>query len=79
MTPQDLKAHAFAIPLTNPAVPESPYRFVHREYLNRTYRTDPCALRTVAPEPLEVGEPLVNDEFTRISDSTGFGDDTESG
>ena len=36
-------------------------------------------LRELVPEPLEVGEPLVNFEFIRMPDSTGFGDYTESG
>jgi acetoacetate decarboxylase len=56
-----------------------PYRFYNREYLIVTYRTDPAKLRELVPEPLEVGEPLVNFEFIRMPDSTGFGDYTESG
>jgi acetoacetate decarboxylase len=44
-----------------------------------TYRTDMDALRAVTPEPLEVTEPIVNYEFIRMPDSTGFGDYTESG
>jgi len=75
----DVKANAFAMPLTSPAFPRGPYRFVNREYLIITYRTDPEALRAVVPEPLEIGEPLVKYEFIRMPDSTGFGDYTESG
>jgi acetoacetate decarboxylase len=56
-----------------------PYRFVGREFLIITYRTDPARLREVVPEPLEIGEPLVHYEFIRMRDSTGFGDYTESG
>ena len=56
-----------------------PYRFVNREYLIITYRTDLEALRAVVPEPLEVSEPVVKYEFIRMPDSTGFGDYTESG
>jgi acetoacetate decarboxylase len=37
------------------------------------------ALRRVVPEPLEIVEPVVNYEFIRMPDSTGFGDYTESG
>jgi acetoacetate decarboxylase len=33
----------------------------------------------VVPEPLEVTSDLVNFEFIRMPDSTGFGDYTESG
>jgi len=70
---------AFAMPLTSPAFPMGPYRFVGREFLIITYRTDPKLLREVVPEPLEIGEPLVHYEFIRMRDSTGFGDYTESG
>ncbi|RYF64568.1 MAG: acetoacetate decarboxylase, partial [Comamonadaceae bacterium] len=50
---------AFAMPATSPAFPPGPYRFVHREFVVITYRTDMDALRAVVPEPLEVTEPLV--------------------
>jgi acetoacetate decarboxylase len=75
----DVKANAFAMPLTSPAFPRGPYRFVNREFLVITYRTDLDALRAVVPEPLEITEPLVKYEFIRMPDSTGFGDYTESG
>ena len=75
----DVKRKAFAMPLTNPAFPPGPYRFVNREFLIVTYRTDPDALRAVVPEPLQIGEPIVKYEFIRMPDSTGFGDYTESG
>jgi acetoacetate decarboxylase len=67
------------MPLTSPAYPMGPYRFVNREFLIITYRTDPQKLRALVPEPLEVDEPLVKFEFIRMPDSTGFGDYTESG
>ena len=79
MTRDDVVTNGFAMPLTNPSYPRGPYRFVGREYLIITYRTDPDALRTVVPEPLEIGEPIVKYEFIRMPDSTGFGDYTESG
>jgi acetoacetate decarboxylase len=75
----DVRRRAFAMPLTNPSYPPGPYRFVDREYLVITYRTDPEALRAVVPEPLEVAEPVVKFEFIRMPNSTGFGDYTESG
>lgn len=75
----DVRAKAFAMPLTSPTYPPGPYRFVDREYLIITYRTDPEALRAVVPEPLQIGEPLVKYEFIRMPDSTGFGNYTESG
>lgn len=75
----DVRANAFAMPLTSPAYPPGPYRFVNREYLIITYRTDPEKLRAVVPEPLMIDEPLVKYEFIRMPNSTGFGDYTESG
>ncbi|PUE23641.1 acetoacetate decarboxylase [Limnohabitans sp. JirII-29] len=79
MNIQDIKAHAFAMPLTSPAFPRGPYRFTQREFLVITYRTDMEALRAVVPEPLEIEEPLVKFEFIRMPDSTGFGHYTEAG
>ncbi len=75
----DVKSQAFAMPLTCPSYPRGPYRFVDREFLVITYRTDMDALKAVVPEPLEVTEPIVKYEFIRMPDSTGFGDYTESG
>jgi acetoacetate decarboxylase len=76
---QDVRDQAFAMPLTAPAYPLGPYRFVDREYLIITYRTDPERLRALVPEPLKIDEPLVRYEFIRMPNSTGFGDYTESG
>lgn len=74
-----IRSNAFAMPLTNPSYPRGPYRFVNREYLVITYRTDMEAINAVVPAPLEVNEPIVQFEFIRMPDSTGFGDYTESG
>ncbi len=79
MKMNDVAMHAFAMPLTSPSYPKGPYRFINREFLTITYRTDMDALRAVVPEPLEIPEPLVKYEFIRMPDSTGFGDYTESG
>jgi len=79
MKQQDVLKQAFAMPLTNPSYPKGPYRFVNREFLVITYKTDIDALRAVVPEPLELIEPIVKYEFIRMPDSTGFGDYTESG
>jgi acetoacetate decarboxylase len=75
----EVRASAFAMPLTSPTYPPGPYRFIDREYLTVTYRTDPDKLRAIVPEPLQVDEPLVKYEFIRMPNSTGFGDYTESG
>jgi acetoacetate decarboxylase len=75
----DVKKRAFAMPLTSPAFPPGPYRFIDREYLIIAYRTDREALEKVVPEPLAFDDPIVKYEFIRMPDSTGFGDYTESG
>jgi len=67
-----LKA-AFAMPLHSPSYPVGPYRFVDREYVIVSYRTDREILEQLVPEPLEVAEPIVKCEFIRMPDSTGFG------
>ena len=81
MRADEVRERAFAMPLTSPACPPGPYRFIDREYLIITYRTDPAKLRALVPEPLEIDEqePLVKYEFIRMPDSTGFGDYTETG
>ena len=79
MKEREVRERAFAMPLTSPAYPPGPYRFINREFLVITYRTDPERLRRVVPEPLEVTESFVKFEFIRMPDSTGFGDYTESG
>jgi len=81
MREKEILERAFAMPLTSPAYPPGPYRFVNREYLIITYRSDPEKLRAIVPEPLELDarEALVKYEFIRMPDSNGFGDYTESG
>lgn len=79
MHQSEVRERAFAMPLTAPAYPPGPYRFVNREYLIVTYRTDLERLRALVPSPLEIEEPHVKFEFIRMPDSTGFGDYTESG
>jgi acetoacetate decarboxylase len=79
MRESDVRERAFAMPLTNPAYPPGPYRFVNREFLIITYRTDPEKLRALVPEPLVPDGGTVKYEFIRMPDSTGFGDYTETG
>jgi hypothetical protein len=66
MTEEEIRMRALAMPLTNPAYPPGPYRFVGREYVIITYRTDPERLRAIVPEPLALDAPLVKYEFIRI-------------
>jgi acetoacetate decarboxylase len=79
MKESEIRERAFAMPLTSPAFPPGPYRYVDREYLVITYRSDPETLRAIVPEPLALAAPLVNYEFIRMPNSTGFGDYCESG
>ena len=79
MTEDDIRKNAFAMPMHNPAYPPGPYRFVDREYLIITYRTDPKILEALIPAPLKLAEPVVKYEFINMPDSTGFGHYCESG
>jgi acetoacetate decarboxylase len=79
MREHEVRERAFAMPLTSPAYPRGPYRFIDREYLIITYRTDPEKLRVIVPEPLLPEGNTVKYEFIRMPDSTGFGDYTETG
>ncbi len=79
MKKDEIVEKAFAMPLTSPAYPRGPYRFINREFFVVTYETDLELLKEVVPGPLEVTEPIVKFEFIRMPDSTGFGDYTESG
>jgi len=58
MTEDDVR-NGFAMPIYNPAYPPGPYRFVDREYLIITYRTDPAILEKVIPAPLKMTDPIV--------------------
>lgn len=79
MKQSDIVKNAFAMPFSHSTYPKGPYFFNNREFFIITYETDMDILREVVPEPLEVTEPIVNFEFIRMPDSTGFGDYTESG
>lgn len=69
-----------SMPAASPSYPAGPYKFVHREYLVITYETEPALIREQLPEPLEPEDrPLVNYEFIKMPDSSGFGDYSESG
>ena len=75
----DVRRQAWAMPLTSPSYPRGPYRFVDREFLVVSYRTDPAAIAALVPEPLQPAGDVVRFEFIRMPDSTGFGSYTESG
>jgi acetoacetate decarboxylase len=79
MKADDVRRLAYSMPLHDPSYPRGPYRFINREYLIITYRTDRETLERVVPKPLEIVDPIVKYEFIRMPDSTGFGDYTESG
>jgi len=79
MTEDEIRKNAFAMPLYSPAFPPGPYRFVDREFLIITYRTDPAMLEKLIPAPLQMADPIVKYEFINMPDSTGFGHYCESG
>jgi acetoacetate decarboxylase len=79
MTEDEVLKSAYAMPLTSPAYPKPPFRFVNREFVIVTYRTDPAALAQFIPAPLQPAEPLVKYEFIKMPDSSGLGSYTESG
>jgi len=62
-----------------PGYNHPPVKFVNREFINITYRTDPDALARVIPAPLKVTEPIVKYEFIRMPDASGLGYYSESG
>jgi len=77
MNPLDFKQ--CAMPLTSRSFGPGPYRFINREFLIITYKTDMDALRRVVPDEFEIPEPIVKYEFIRMADGYGFGNYTESG
>ena len=80
MKESDVRKQAWAMPLTSPAYPRGPYRFINREFLVISYRTDPERLEAVVPAPLKpAGDGVVKMEFIRMPDSAGFGDYMEAG
>lgn len=78
MRTEDVR-NALITPLTRPAYAPATPRFTDREYLSIVYRTDPAALRTVVPEPLEIDEPLVRFEIMKMGEVTAFGPYVEGG
>jgi acetoacetate decarboxylase len=78
MKEEEVRA-AFAMPVASPLYPRPPLRFIDREFIIITYRTDPDALARVVPAPLKVAEPVVRYEFIKMPDSGGLGSYTESG
>lgn len=72
--------HLPSMPLAGPSYPKGPYRFIDREYMVISYETEPELIRAQLPEPLEPADrPIVNFEWIRMPDSSGFGSYTESG
>ena len=79
MDEQEILERAWAMPITNPAYPRPPIRFVNRQLLIITYRTDVEALEKVVPAPLKPASDLVLYELIRMPDSWGLGSYMESG
>ena len=68
-----------SMPAISPSYPRGPYRFINREYMIISYHSDPDAIRAAVPEPLVPASDIVNYEWMRMPDSSGFGDYTETG
>ena len=79
MTEEEVVQNAYAMPLGSPAYSRPPFRFVDREFVIITYRTDPEALAKVVPAPLMPADPVVKYEFIKMPDCSGLGSYTESG
>lgn len=79
MNEKEVLERAWAMPITNPTYPRPPIRFVNRQLLIITYRTDIEALQKVVPEPLKPASDLVLYEWIRMPDSWGLGSYMESG
>jgi acetoacetate decarboxylase len=79
MTEDEIRKTAYTMPITSPAYPRLPIRFVDREFIIIAYRTDPEALARVIPAPLLPAEPIVKYEFIKMPDTSGLGSYTESG
>jgi acetoacetate decarboxylase len=60
MTEDDVRKNAFRMSLTSPAYRRGLYRFVDREFMIVSYRTDPDVLAAVIPAPLEMTVPSRN-------------------
>ena len=79
MTEEEVLASAYTMPITSPAFPKPPFRFVDREFVIITYRTDPKELSRVIPAPLQPADPIVKYEFINMADASGLGTFTETG
>jgi acetoacetate decarboxylase len=75
----DVKANAFAMPLTSPVFPRGPYRFRNREYLVITYRTNPDALHEIVPGrelwgfPKKLASPQLEVEIDTLVGTLDYG------
>ena len=79
MNIEEIRQHAFAMPLTSPSYPKINFKFFNREFFIITYETDLDLLKAIVPEPLQITDPIVKLEIIRMPDSHGFGSYTEAG
>lgn len=73
MNAVEVRQRAFSMPICSPSYPLGPYRFVRREFMRITYRTEPSRLEALVPAPLEIVASEITLEFVRMPDSIGFG------
>ncbi|NJM83573.1 MAG: acetoacetate decarboxylase [Tabrizicola sp.] len=63
----------FSTPLDAPMVPPFPFTFRNAEILTLTYRTDPAAIRSLLPEPLQATGDIVMIHVYRMNDTDWLG------
>jgi acetoacetate decarboxylase len=73
MTEDEVKALAYAMPISNPLYPRPPFRFLDHEFVTISYRTDPDSIARIVPAPLLPAEPVVRFDFISMPASRGLG------
>jgi acetoacetate decarboxylase len=73
LTKENVVKRAFAMPLSSPAYPPAPDKFLDRPALTVTYRTEIERIRQLVPEPLELKDPVVSLNFLFMV-APGLGD-----
>jgi len=70
---RDILKSGFSTPLDAPTIPRFPFRFRDVEVFTMTYRTDPDAIASLLPEPLEPTGDAVMIHLYRMNDTDWLG------
>ncbi|MCY4005213.1 MAG: acetoacetate decarboxylase [Rhodobacteraceae bacterium] len=73
-TEADIKASGFSTPWDAPAIPRFPFQFRNAEILTLYWRTDPEAIATLLPPPLEPTGDIACAHIYRMRDTDWIGD-----